>query len=294
MTDIHRKDKAMKIFRKIASVLLALGTAACFCGCSNGAKPGNIGEVTFAAGDKIAEITIENYGVIKAKLLPDVAPNGVENFVKLAEEGYYDGLKIHRVVKDCCIQGGSLNGDGTGGKPAINDGKPLEAETSADARNFYGALGYANPSGSIATQFYIVNCKKTQDLSGYDPTKMKAKAEEYETNAKALADEDPEKESLNAYAAYYYNMAAMFEKASEDVAAKYATTGGYPFWDGNYTIFGQVYEGFDVVDKISSVELTTSNTGEISAPVEDIVISSVRISEYVPPEPESSSSSKKK
>lgn len=284
----------MKIFRKIAGVILALGTAACVCGCSNGAKPGNLGEVTFAAGDKIAEITIENFGVIKAKLLSDVAPNGVENFIKLAEAGYYDGLKIHRVVKDCCIQGGSLNGDGTGGKPAINDGKPLEAETSSDARNFYGALGYANPSGSIATQFYIVNCKKTQDLSGYDPAKMKAKADEYTKNAEALAEEDPDREILSAYAAYYNNMAAMFEKATEDVSAKYATTGGYPFWDGNYTIFGQVYEGLDVVDKISAVGLTTCNTGEISAPVEDIVISSVRISEYAPPEPESSSSSKKK
>lgn len=284
----------MKIFRKIAGVILALGTAACVCGCSNGAKPGNLGEVMFAAGDKIAEITIENFGVIKAKLLSDVAPNGVENFIKLAEAGYYDGLKIHRVVKDCCIQGGSLNGDGTGGKPAINDGKPLEAETSSDARNFYGALGYANPSGSIATQFYIVNCKKTQDLSGYDPAKMKAKADEYTKNAEALAEEDPDREILSAYAAYYNNMAAMFEKATEDVSAKYATTGGYPFWDGNYTIFGQVYEGLDVVDKISAVGLTTCNTGEISAPVEDIVISSVRISEYAPPEPESSSSSKKK
>lgn len=284
----------MKIFRKIASVILALGTAVCVCGCSNSAKPGNLGEVTLAAGDKIAEITIENFGVIKAKLFSDIAPNGVENFIKLAEAGYYDGLKIHRVVKDCCIQGGSLNGDGTGGKPAINDGKPLESETSVNARNFYGALGYANPSGSIATQFYIVNCKKTQDLSGYDPAKMKAKADEYTKKAEALAEEDPDRETLNAYATYYTNMATMFEKATEDVSAKYATTGGYPFWDGNYTIFGQVYEGLDIVDKISSVDLTTCNTGEISAPVEDIVISSVKISEYVPPEPESSSSSKKK
>ena len=283
----------MKLFRKITSVFLALGTAVCICGCSN-SKPGNSGEITFAAGDKIAEITIENYGVMKAKLFPDIAPNGVENFIKLAEAGYYDGLKIHRVVKDCCIQGGSLNGDGTGGKPAINDGKPLNAEISADARNYYGALGYADINGSITTQFYIVNCKKTQDLSGYDPAKMKSKAAEYEEKAKTLDSKDPNMESLNAYATYYYNMAAMFEKATEDVSAKYASTGGYPFWDGNYTVFGQVFEGLDVLDKISAVELTTSNTGEISSPVDDIIIASVKISEYVPPEPKSSSSSKKK
>ena len=250
--------------------------------------------MVLSAGDTIAEITIEDYGVIKAKLFPDIAPVGVENFVKLAKAGYYDGLKIHRVVADCCIQGGSLNGDGTGGKPAVNEGKPLDAETSVNARNFYGALGYPDTSGNIATQFYIVNCKKVQDMSGYDAAKMREKAAEYTAKLEKMSEEDPDRASVTAMESYYNNMAEMFEKATEDVTAKYATTGGYPFWDGNYTIFGQVYEGFDVVDKISAVKLTTSNTGEVSSPVEDIIITSVRISEYVPPEPESSSSSKKK
>ena len=284
----------MNLFRKITSVILALGAALCISGCSNGGKPGNIGDVVLTAGDTIAEITIEDYGVIKAKLFPDIAPTGVENFVKLAKAGYYDGLKIHRVVADCCIQGGSLNGDGTGGTPAVNEGKPLDAETSVNARNFYGALGYSDTSGNIATQFYIVNCKKVQDMSGYDPAKMKEKAAEYTAKLETMSEEDPDRASVTAMEKYYNNMAEMFEKATEDVTAKYATTGGYPFWDGNYTIFGQVYEGLDVVDKISSVKLTTSNTGEVSRPVEDIIITSVRISEYVPPEPESSSSSKKK
>ncbi len=284
----------MNLFRKITSVILALGAALSISGCSNGGKPGNIGDVVLSAGDTIAEITIEDYGVIKAKLFPDIAPIGVENFVKLAKAGYYDGLKIHRVVADCCIQGGSLNGDGTGGKPAVNEGKPLEAETSVNARNFYGALGYSDTSGNIATQFYIVNCKKVQDMSGYDAAKMREKAAEYTAKLETMSEEDPGRENVTAMEKYYNNMAEMFEKATEDVTAKYATTGGYPFWDGNYTIFGQVYEGLDVVDKISAVKLTTSNTGEVSSPVEDIIISSVRISEYVPPEPESSSSSKKK
>lgn len=284
----------MNLFRKLTSVILALGAALCISGCSNGGKPGNIGDVVLSAGDTIAEITIENYGVIKAKLFPDIAPVGVENFVKLAKAGYYDGLKIHRVVADCCIQGGSLNGDGTGGKPAVNEGKPFEAETSVNARNFYGALGYPDTSGNIATQFYIVNCKKVQDMSGYDAAKMREKAAEYTAKLEKMPEEDPDRENVALMESYYNNMAEMFEKATEDVTAKYATTGGYPFWDGNYTIFGQVYEGLDVVDKISAVKLTTSNTGEVSSPVEDLIISSVRISEYVPPEPDSSSSSKKK
>ncbi len=284
----------MKLIKRITSVILAVTAAVGLSGCSGGGKPGNIGDVVLNAGDKIAEITIEGYGTIKAKLFPDIAPVGVENFIALAEEGYYDGLKIHRVVENCCIQGGSLNGDGTGGVPAVNDGKPLAAETSVNARNFYGALGYADIGGSIATQFYIVNCKKTQDLSGYDVEKMKAKAAEYAKRIEGLTEEDPAREVLTIQNTYYTNMADFFSKASEDVAAKYATVGGYPFWDGNYTIFGQVYEGLDIVDKISSVKLTTCNTGEVSLPVEDITIESVKITEYAPPAPEQSSSSKKK
>ncbi len=283
----------MRLFRKITSVILAVTAAVGLCGCS-GTNSGNIGDVVLNAGDLIAEINIENYGVIKAKLFPDIAPVGVENFTKLAESGYYNGLKIHRVVKDCCIQGGSLNGDGSGGAPAVNDGNFLNAETSQNARNFYGALGYANLGGDIGTQFYIVNCKKIQDISSYDPSKMRAKADEYTAQAGELEDDDPNKSEIEAYAAYYNNMAEMFEKATDDVGYKYAQTGGYPFWDGNYTVFGQVFEGFDVIDKISAAELTTSNTGEISRPVEDIVIASVTVTEYVPPEPEPESSSKKK
>ena len=130
----------MNLFRKITSVILALGAALSISGCSNGGKPGNIGDVVLSAGDTIAEITIEDYGVIKAKLFPDIAPIGVENFVTLAKAGYYDGLKIHRVVADCCIQGGSLNGDGTGGKPAINDMFDLKM-TDDEMRRMVAPIG---------------------------------------------------------------------------------------------------------------------------------------------------------
>ena len=123
---------------------------------------------------------------------------------------------------------------------------------------------------------------------------MKAKAAEYAAQLEGLAEEDPARAELTAQNTRYTNMADFFSKATEDVSAKYATTGGYPFWDGNYTIFGQVYEGLDIVDKISSVKLTTCNTGEVSLPVEDIIIESVKITEYAPPAPESSSSKKKK
>ena len=283
----------MKLFTKITSAVLAIAAAVGMCGCS-GAKQGNVGDVALKNGDKIAEITVEDFGVIKAVLFPEIAPVGVENFIKLAEKGYYDGLKIHRVVPDCCLQGGSLNGDGTGGSAAVNEGT-FPIEISENARNFYGALCYvSDDDGLNATQFYIVNSKKIQDMSQYDPAKMREEAAKYTEQAAALEEGNALKTKYAAKAAYYTNLADMFEKATPEVVEKYKTAGGYPFWDGGYTVFGQVFEGFDVIDKISEVKLTTNNAGQVSRPKNDIIISSVRVYDYVEAVPETSSSKKKK
>ena len=79
-------------------------------GCNN-EKNDNTAEITVGPGDTLAEMTIqigEETGKIRFKLFPEVAPKGVDNFVKLAQSGYYDGKTIHRVIKDFMIQGGSL------------------------------------------------------------------------------------------------------------------------------------------------------------------------------------------
>lgn len=61
-------------------------------------------------------ITMEDGGVIRAELYPEVAPNTVKNFISLAGKGYYDGLIFHRVIKGFMIQGGCPNGNGMGGR----------------------------------------------------------------------------------------------------------------------------------------------------------------------------------
>ena len=63
----------------------------------------------------IAEITMEDGGVIKVGLCRDYAPETVDNFIKLAKEGFYDGLTFHRVINGFMIQGGDPQGNGTGG-----------------------------------------------------------------------------------------------------------------------------------------------------------------------------------
>lgn len=276
----------MKLGRIILSAVLAAGCLFSAAGCSGAPKSsvGNVEELNFVTGDKLAEITIEGYGTIKAKLFPDLAPNGVENFIKLAEQGYYDGLKIHRVLPDAMIQGGSLNGDGTGGKALINDDGSFDIETSEKARNFYGALCYANDLGKNTTQFYIVNNKKSQDITKYDIEKIQATAAEYTAKKEALTANTPDHNACTFKESYYTNLAAMLTSADEKVTAKYSETGGYPMFDGGYTVFGQVYEGFDVIDAISSSEVVNNSVGEKSKPLVDIIITSVKIIDYVAPE----------
>ncbi|MDE6764447.1 MAG: peptidylprolyl isomerase [Oscillospiraceae bacterium] len=194
------------------------------------------------AGEKIAVITIKDMGEIKIKLFPEDAPKGVENFIGLAEMGYYDELIFHRVIQDFMNQGGDPRGDGTGGKSIW--GEKFEGGTSENLYHFTGAVAYAN-SGATSTngsQFYIVN---TPD--GY----MQNSCEE-----------------LYAYDSSSYNWPA-------NVAAKYNEVGGVPFLDGGYTVFGQVFEGMDVVRQIAAVE-----TDENDKPLTQVVMESVRIEEY--------------
>lgn len=289
----------MKLKKVILSSLLAVSCAFSFAGCGNKAPSGNIGdEVVFSDGDKLAEIVIEDYGSIYVKLFPDIAPKGVENFIKLAEKGYYDGLTIHKAVKDMYIQGGSQNGDGTGGAALVDESGVFPIETSTDARNFYGAVGYApSEDGDNATQFYIINCKKREDITQYSPELIRNEATTIAEQEEGMEDTDPDLAILKYEEAKRTNLAEMLEKASDAVKTKYAeTTGGYPLWDGSATVFGQVYDGFDVLDKLSGVEVIVGSDGTKSKPKTDIIIETVKITEYKTPEPEpeSAESTKKK
>lgn len=288
----------MKLKKVLLSCVLAASCALGLTGCKEKVPAGNISEeVTFKDGDKIAEINIEGYGTIRAKLFPDIAPKAVENFEKLVKVGYYDGLTIHRVAKDMCIQGGSLNGDGTGGSALVDESGIFPIETSPDARNFYGALGYAaSAEGDNTTQFYIVNSKKTDDITKYSPDLIRSKANAIAEQKEGLEEGDPVLTKLTYDETALNNLADMIKSASEDVVTRYAEKGGYPLWDGAFTVFGQVYEGFEVLDKLSSVEVMTGRDGKLDKPKTEIIIESVKITEYKEPEPEpeSTPSSKKK
>lgn len=273
----------MKIGRIILGAMLAASCIFSAVGCDSSPRSsvGNTEIVNIVEGDTIAEITIDGYGTIKAKLFPDLAPKAVENFTMLAEQGYYEGLKIHRVLKDSFIQGGSLNGDGTGGKALINDEGKFELEVSQQARHFYGALSYANVAGDNTAQFFIVTNKETQDISTIDTEQVRAAAAA-NTDLKAGAAEDSAEYKTYAYKEQYYtNLAGMVTDATDFVSQKYKDVGGMPMLDGGYTVFGQVYEGYDVLDAIAACEVESNAYSEKSKPVQEIMISSVKIVKYI-------------
>ncbi len=243
---------------------------------------GNVGDVNPEKGDKIAEFEIEGYGTIRAVLFPDIAPLGVENFEKLADAEYYNGLTIHRVVSNFMMQGGSLNGDGTGGDALVNGGS-FGIETNNNARHFYGALCYANAAGTNTTQFYIVNDKNPQTVSADGANSYYVYADQYEAIAKSMTD-NPDYAALYQQQADYYrstgdSIKLWAENATDEIKAKYEK-GGAPFLDGSYTVFGQVYDGFDVIDEIAGAEVEDNGSGERSKPVQDIIITSVKVYEY--------------
>lgn len=252
---------------------------------------GNVEDVQPKTGDLIAEFEIEGFGTIKAVLFPEAAPIGVENFQKLADSGYYDGLKIHRVVSSFMFQGGSANGDGTGGEAAVNGGS-FGIETAQNARHFYGALCYANAAGSNTTQFYIVNNKKSEDLSSYNLDDYKSQIEQGKQIISMALDAGVSAEDMRyaLYSVYGDDILSLFQNcqnvvnwvggASDKIVNRYKEKGGTPSLDGGYTVFGQVYEGFDVVDAISAVEVQDNGGGEVSKPMEDIIIKSIKVTTF--------------
>ncbi len=100
-----------------------------------------------------------NQGNIEIELMPQVAPKACENFTKLAEKGYYNGLIFHRVIKEFMIQGGDPTGTGAGGESIW--GKDFEDETNVDVKfNKPGLLAMANSGRNTnGSQFFITTAK---------------------------------------------------------------------------------------------------------------------------------------
>ena len=113
----------MKKIKKIMISALAIVMSVAMVGCgnsnvkteNNNASDNSTTQVERPENVPIATIKVKDFGTIEAELYPDKAPNTVNNFIELANSGFYDGLTFHRVVEGFMNQGGDPKGDGTGG-----------------------------------------------------------------------------------------------------------------------------------------------------------------------------------
>ena len=116
-----------------------------------------------AAADPVAtnhiEIEVRDYGTIKAELYGNFAPITVENYVKLAREGFYDGLTFHRIISGFMIQGGDPNGNGTGGSSQTIKGEFSANGVENPLKHTRGVLSMARSSlpDSASSQFFIMH-----------------------------------------------------------------------------------------------------------------------------------------
>ena len=194
-------------------------------------------------GETVAEIVIKGYGSIFVKFFDDVAPKAVENFVTHAKDGYYNGLTYHRVINDFMIQGGDPTGTGTAGESIWGDA--FEDEYAENLHPLRGALCMANAGPNTnGSQFFIVQS------AGMFPTEIL--------------------EQIEMQYGVKFN-----DKAKED----YATIGGTPWLFKMHTVFGQVYEGYDVLDAVAAAEVIDPDAQNFK-PVEDVIIEEVKVFEY--------------
>lgn len=208
-----------------------------------------------AEGEEIAVIHT-SMGDIKVKFFEDEAPKAVENFKTHAKEGYYDGIIWHRVINDFMIQSGSPDGTGSGGESIY--GSAFKDEFSPNLYNFRGALCMANSGmDTNQSQFFIVQKPKVQE--GYFDYIDQIVAK-YGTDQVLYNSESKTMVRVN------YS-----EKARE----LYNENGGTPHLDYVHTVFGQVFDGLDVVDKIDAVK-----TDDNDKPLEDVVINSISFENY--------------
>lgn len=168
--------------------------------------------------------------------LSDATPNHQDNFVKLVEQDYYNDLLFHRVINGFMIQGGDPNSRGADASTHLGSGGPgyqVPAEFVDNLAHVKGALAAArtnNPQkASSGSQFYIVH-------------------------GRSVTDAELNKQESTTGVRY-----------PSEVREQYLETGGSPFLDQGYTVFGHVIEGLDVLDKIA-----TTKTRPGDRPEEDV------------------------
>ena len=235
-----------------------------------------------------------DYGIMVIALYNET-PLHRDNFVKLAKQGAFDSLLFHRVIENFMIQGGDPDSRYAQANDTLGGGGldyKVEAEFNPSLFHKKGALGAARDGNlkraSSSMQFYIVQGKVYNDslLTASERRINGWLAEHYFKNdstnkplldslQKAIDDKNREQyilydDSIKSMAKAYVNFKQY--TIPESHGQVYKSLGGTPFLDQNYTVFGQVIEGLNVLDSIAMVQ-----TNPLDRPVGDVRIQTVRV-----------------
>lgn len=286
-----RKIKTLCAFATLTLWLCACGNASKAASADANNKQDN--QMTIAQTDSnsvVVDITT-TLGDIKVLLYGDT-PKHRDNFVKLVNEGFYNGVLFHRVINEFMVQTGDPDSKTAAPGQMLGSGDPgytLEAEF-VYPKHFHkrGALAAArtgdeaNPERrSSGSQFYIVTGKAYNEGQLDQMEKQMQMMQQQDIFNKLVAERRDTVMALRrnrdqaGLQKLQEELIAITEKQAAENPVKmtpeqrqaYTTVGGTPHLDGAYTVFGEVLEGMDVVDKIQKVE-----TGAADRPVEDVKI----------------------
>lgn len=180
---------------------------------------------------------ITGYGTMTV-LLSDETPHHRDNFIRLVKKHFYDGLLFHRVIKNFMIQGG--------------DPDSKKAQPGAMLGN--GDVGYTIPAEFRPDLFHRKGALAA--ARDYNPAKASSGCQFYIVEGKKYTDEELDKIELTRLGG---------RKIPKEEREVYKTAGGTPWLDQNYTVFGQVVKGMDVIDQIAAVRTDANDR-----PLEDV------------------------
>ena len=242
-----------------------------------------------------------NFGELKVKLFNET-PKHRDNFIKLVEDGFYNDLLFHRVINQFMIQGGDPDSRGADSGAVLGNGGlgyTLPAEIKPTLYHKKGALAAArlgdniNPEKeSSGSQFYIVHGKiflpeDLEKLTRQKNMQLRQKAFsqfltdtaniEYKMRFKKIQ----QARDMEAYKVFVDEVTPMLDEIvaktpdyffTEKMINSYKTIGGAPHLDGDYTVFGEIVEGLEVIDAIAAVKTDNRNR-----PFKDVVIEKMKV-----------------
>ena len=241
---VNKKKETKQIIFLIIAIILVLTIIATL-------GVGYYKKATYEVKNPIATIEIKDYGTIKIELYPEYAEDTVNNFIALANNGFYDGLKFHRIIRDFMIQGGDINGDGTGSPTLSYINNSIEKGSEKDTEY--------NINGEFMENDYEANTLKL------------------EKGVIAMARGD-----YSSYA-YYYG-SSLLKEGYNSAGSQFfiMTTDDNTSLTGSYAGFGKVIEGYDVLEKVANVKVEKADeeATEESSPLEDVIISSIKVETF--------------